>query len=149
MAKKRQGRNKSTKQSEPAMSFEVVNAHAAGIDIGSKENWACVGKGKDDIRQFGVFTEDHHSMAKWFKAKGVTTIAMESTGVYWKSLFLILQAYGFDVILVNAGHVKNVKGKKTDMKDCHWIWQLHSVGFLFKTIHKKLIVQTKFISQVL
>ncbi len=113
------------------LSFKVVHAHAAGVDIGSRSNWACIGESKKDhIEEFGVFTEDHHRMAKWFQSNGVKSVAMESTGVYWKSLFLILQAYGFEVILVNAGHVKNVRGKKSDMKDCQWIWQLHSVGLL-------------------
>ena len=113
-----------------AINFKVVNPYAAGIDIGSRSNWVCIGEEKDQIQEFGVFTEDHHRMAKWFQINKIKTIAMESTGVYWKSLFLILQAYGFEVILVNAGHVKNVSGKKSDKGDCHWIWQLHSVGLL-------------------
>lgn len=110
--------------------FPLVNPHAAGIDIGSRSNWVCIGQEADAIRQFGVFTEDHHELARWLQANKVQTVAMESTGIYWKSLFLILQAYGFEVILVNASQVKNVKGKKTDVKDCQWIWQLHSVGLL-------------------
>jgi len=116
--------------SKESITFKVVHSHAGGVDIGSRSNWACIGKGKDQTQEFGVFTEDHHRMAKWFIANEIKSIAMESTGVYWKSLFLILQAYGLHVILVNAGHVKNVHGKKTDMKDCRWIWQLHSVGLL-------------------
>ncbi len=80
-----------------AVKFSLVNPNAAGIDIGSKSNWTCVGSNKDNIREFGVFTEDHHSLAKWLQAKKVTTVAMESTGVYWKPLFLILQSYGFEV----------------------------------------------------
>lgn len=120
----------SQKSIKEKMNFEIVHPNAAGIDIGSRSNWASIGKGKDYIREYGVFTEDHHRMAKWLKENGVKTIAMESTGVYWRSLFLILEAYGFEVILVNARHIKNVKGKKSDMADCEWIWQLHSVGFL-------------------
>lgn len=112
------------------LDFPVVHPHAAGIDIGSRSNWTCIGRGPDAVREFGVFTEDHHELARYFKANGVQTIAMESTGVYWKSLFLLLQAYDFEVILVNATQVKNVKGKKTDVQDCQWIWQLHSVGLL-------------------
>lgn len=128
-AKKRTA-SKTINSDKDLMSFRVVHAHAAGVDIGSRENWACIGKGKEHVQKFGVFTEDHHRMAKWFQENGVKSIAMESTSVYWKSLFLILQAYGLEVILVNAGHVKNVRAKKTDKKDCQWIWQLHSVGFL-------------------
>lgn len=117
-------------KSSKHLPFPMVNPHAGGIDIGSRINWVCIGQGSDCIRSFGVFTQDHHDMAAWLKSNGVQTIAMESTGFYWKSLFLILQSYGFEVILVNASQVKNVKGKKTDIKDCQWIWQLHSVGLL-------------------
>lgn len=117
------------KQSD-SLSFSMVNPQAAGIDIGSRINWTCIGPKSDDIRSFGVFTEDHHEMARWLQSHQIKTIAMESTGFYWKSLFLILQSYGFEVVLVNAAQTKNVKGKKTDIKDCQWIWQLHSVGLL-------------------
>lgn len=116
--------------SRSKVSFQLVNPHAAGIDVGSKSNWVCVGEGKDQVREFGVFTEDHHALAKWLQSHQVKTIAMESTGIYWKPLFLVLQAYGFELLLVNASHVKNVRGKKTDMSDCHWIWQLHRAGLL-------------------
>ncbi|MEL7123659.1 MAG: IS110 family transposase [Bacteroidota bacterium] len=118
------------KKSKPSVSFALVNPHAAAIDIGSRSNWVCVGETKEQVREFGVFTEDHHELAKWLQIHKVRTVAMESTGIYWKPLFLILQAYGFEVLLVNASHVKNVRGKKTDMADCHWIWQLHRAGLL-------------------
>jgi len=111
-----------------SLKFSLVNPQAAGIDIGSRSNWVCAGE--NQIKEFGVFTESHHSLAQWLKEKQVKTIAMESTGIYWKPLFLILQAYGFETILVNAAHIKNVRGKKTDVDDCHWIWQLHSAGLL-------------------
>ena len=112
------------------VSFSLVNPSAAGIDIGGKKNFVCIGDQKEDVRSFGVFTEDHHQLAHWLKENDIQTIAMESTGIYWKSLFLILQAYGFEVLLVNATHIKNVRGKKTDVKDCQWIWQLHRAGLL-------------------
>jgi len=164
MAKRaRKSKSKSLK-SPSELGFKIVHQRAAGIDIGSRENWACIGETKKHIQKFGVFTEDHHRMAKWFKTNGVETIAMESTGIYWKSLFLILQSYGFEVILVNAGHVKNVPGKKTDMKDCHWIWQLHSVGLLHASFqpdefteelrtynrHRRTLIQdsSKFVSRM-
>lgn len=117
-------------KSKSSVSFPLVHPHAAGVDIGSRSNWACVGESSDDIQEFGVFTEDHHNLAKWLVQHGVTTVAMESTGIYWKSLFLILQSYGLEVLLVNASHIKNVRGKKTDISDCHWIWQLHRAGLL-------------------
>jgi len=113
------------------MDFPIINSNAAGIDIGSKEHYVCVGPNvKDDIRVFTSFTSSLHEMAKWLQSRGVKTIAMESTGVYWKSPFMLLQDYGFEVLLVNSSHTKNVSGKKTDMKDCQWIWKLHSTGLL-------------------
>lgn len=117
-------------KSQTSVSFSLIHPHACGIDIGSKSNWVCVGEGKGQIREFGVFTEDYHALAKWLQAHKVKTVAMESTGIYWKPLFLILQAYQFEVLLVNAAHIKNVRGKKTDMSDCHWIWTLHRAGLL-------------------
>ena len=108
--------------------FSLVHPDAAGIDVGSRSHWVCAGEG--ETREYKVFTEDLHAMANWLKSLGIQTIAMESTGHYWKSLFLLLQDYGFEVILVHAAHVKNVRGKKSDMLDCQWIWQLHSAGLL-------------------
>jgi transposase len=112
--------------------FAMLNPDAAGIDIGSKEHWIAVPEGRDEqpVRRFGSFTEDLHAIAEWLKRCRITTIAMESTGVYWIPLFLILEEYGFEVYLVNAKHVKNVSGKKTDEKDCRWIQRLHSCGLL-------------------
>ncbi|MEM9886942.1 MAG: IS110 family transposase [Bacteroidota bacterium] len=116
--------------SKRTVQFSMVHPHAAGIDVGSKSHWVCAGQGKDYIRQYDVFTEDLHELSNWLKSLGVQTIAMESTGSYWKSLFLLLQDHGFEVILVHATHVKNVRGKKSDIQDCQWIWQLHSAGLL-------------------
>lgn len=116
--------------SKQSLSFSLVNPHAAGIDVGSRSHWVCVGEGADCIREFGVFTHDTYEMIALLEEYLVKTVAMESTGFYWKPLFLMLQAHGFEVYLVNAGHTKNVRGKKTDVSDCQWIWQLHSVGLL-------------------
>lgn len=113
-----------------SVQFSVANPHAAGIDVGSKSHYASIGSNNEDVREFPVFTSSLHQMASWFKANKIQTIAMESTGFYWKSLFLLLQDYGFEVILVNAAHIKNVRGKKSDVLDCQWIWQLHSAGLL-------------------
>lgn len=113
------------------MVFPTVNSNAAGIDIGSREHFACVGPNPEkDIRVFSSFTTSLHEMACWFQSRNVKTIAMESTGVYWKSPFMLLQDYGFEVILVNSSHTKNVSGKKSDMNDCQWIWKLHGAGLL-------------------
>ena len=82
------------------------------------------------MRSFKTFTPDLHRLADWLTACGVTTVAMESTGVYWIPLYEILEARGLDVVLVNARHVKNVPGRKTDVVDCQWLQELHSVGLL-------------------
>jgi hypothetical protein len=79
---------------------------------------------------FAIFTADLHSLASWLKACQIETVAMESTGVYWIPSFEILEAQGFQVDLVNARHVKNVSGRKTDVLDCQWIQQLHTYGLL-------------------
>lgn len=112
------------------VNFTVENPYAAGIDVGSRSHWACAGDSKEDIREFSVFTDSLHEMARWFKSEGIKTIAMESTGFYWKSLFLLLQGYGFEVLLVNAQYIKNVSGRKSDQKDCQWIRKLHQAGLL-------------------
>lgn len=110
----------------------VIQADAAGIDISSKEHYVAVNPERDDepIRCFGAFTEDLHALRDWLKKCKVETVAMEATGIYWVSLFLVLEEAGFEVLLVNARHVKNVRGKKTDMSDAEWIRQLHSCGLL-------------------
>jgi len=110
----------------------VIEPDAAGIDISSKEHFVAVNPDRVDnpIRSFGAFTEDLRAIAAWLKECKVNTIAMEATGIYWLSLFLVLEEAGFEVLLVNARHVKNVRGKKTDMSDAEWIRQLHSCGLL-------------------
>ena len=112
--------------------FPIIYPNAAGIDISSKEHYVAVNPDSADIpiRAFGSFTEDLHSIANWLKECKVDTVAMEATGIYWVSLFLVLEQAGFDVVLVTAKHVKNVRGKKTDVSDADWIRQLHSCGLL-------------------
>jgi transposase len=82
------------------------------------------------VRKFSSFTHDLHRLADWLLACGVETVAMESTGVYWIPLYEILEERGFEVLLVNARHVRNVPGRKTDLLDCQWIQQLHTFGLL-------------------
>lgn len=112
--------------------LEQVNLYAAGIDIGSREHYVAVPPSLDEesIRKFGCFTPDLDAMADWLVKIGITTVAMESTGVYWIPAFEILESRGLEVILVNARHVKNVTGRKTDVKDCQWLQQLHTYGLL-------------------
>ena len=100
-------------------SLPLININAAGIDIGSEEHWVAVPKDRDEkpVRRFGCFTSDLHAMADWLKKCDIDTVVMESTGVYWIPLFQILETRDFDVNLVNARHVKNVPGRKTDVLD--------------------------------
>lgn len=112
--------------------LKAVNVGAAAIDIGSKMHMAAVNSACADVpvRSFGTFTQDLHELADWFKACGVTSVAMESTGVYWIPVYEILEQRGFDVILVNARYAKNVPGRKTDVSDAAWLRELHSYGLL-------------------
>lgn len=109
-----------------------INPDTAGIDIGSREHYVCVPADRDEknVRKFAAFTSDLKEMVNWLKKCEVKTIAMESTGVYWIPVFQLLETSGFEVILVNARHVKNVPGRKTDVQDCQWLQQLHSYGLL-------------------
>lgn len=132
MSKK--GRNKKgKKQKIPKLeSLKQLNLNAAGLDIGSAEIWVCVPEGRDEdaVRCFETFTVDLHKLADWLEECSVDTVAMESTGVYWIPIYEILEARGFEVYLVNARHIKNVPGKKTDVLDCQWLQQLHTYGLL-------------------
>lgn len=110
--------------------MQVINPYAAGVDIGSRSHFVAVGQGTDDVKEFGVYNEDLKAIAKWLKENKVETVAMESTGTYWQSLFAVLQEEGFLVILCNGKFTKNIKGKKSDVQDCQWIQKLHTLGLL-------------------
>lgn len=115
---------------QESISMEVVNPQAAGIDVGSRSHWVAVGQSEQDVREYGVFNQDLFDMAAWLKEKGVKTIAIESTGTYWQNLYAVLISKNFQVILCNGKFTKNIKGKKTDIKDCQWIQKLHTLGLL-------------------
>lgn len=106
--------------------------NAAGIDLGSTVHYVAVPEDRDElpVRHFGTLTGDLHALADWLVACGIETVAMEATGVYWVPIFQILEARGLEVCLVNARHVKNVPGRKSDVQDCQWLQYLHSVGLL-------------------
>src|SRR3954466_569992 len=110
----------------------VLQPHAAGIDVGATAMYVAVPCDADPcpVRTFGTFTEDLHALADWLVRCQIRTVALESTGGYWVPLFAILEARGLQVCLVNARHVKNVPGRKTDVQDCQWLQYLHSVGLL-------------------
>jgi transposase len=110
----------------------VIEPNAAGIDIGATQVFVAVPADRDPepIRCFETFTVDLERLADWLQECGIKTAAMESTGVYWIPLFQILEKRSIEVRLVNAHHLKNVPGRKTDVEDCQWIQHLHSVGLL-------------------
>ena len=108
----------------------IIHPFACGIDVGSRSHYVAVGQGSEEVRSFGVYTKDHQEMIDYLKKKGIQTIAMESTGNYWQTLFSALEKAGFEVLLVCGNQTKNVKGRKTDVQDCQWIQWLHSVGML-------------------
>ena len=112
--------------------FELTHPNAAGIDVGSASHFVAVPADRDDepVREFQSFTADLHRLADWLRACRIDTVVMESTGVYWIALFELLESRGFKVSLVNARHVKNVSGRKSDVLDCQWLQQLMSFGLL-------------------
>jgi len=112
--------------------LEIANPNAAGIDVGSASHFVAVPPNRDDepVREFKSFTEELERLADWLIACGIDTVAMESTGVYWIPLFELLESRGLSVYLVNAQHVKNVSGRKSDVLDCQWLQQLMSYGLL-------------------
>jgi len=132
MSPRFKSKNKSRSLAKTPPSLPVLHPHAAGIDIGAREIYVAVPPARDPkpVRAFATFTDDLFSLRDWLKACGVTTVAMESTGVYWIPLFQILEAAGLEVCLVNARHCKNLPGRKTDVQDCQWLQYLHSIGLL-------------------
>jgi len=112
--------------------LSLTHPNAAGIDIGSASHFVAVppDRAEEPVREFKSFTADLHALADWLSACGVDTVAMESTGVYWIALYELLDRRGFKVLLVNARHVKNVSGRKSDVLDCQWLQQLMSYGLL-------------------
>jgi transposase len=113
-------------------SLQKINRTVAGIDVGADSVFVCAGKadGSTEVKEFSTFTVDLQSMIEWLKQCGVTSVAMESTGVYWIPPYDMLEQAGFEVLLTNAYYLKTVPGRKTDVKDSQWIQQLHSYGLL-------------------
>jgi transposase len=110
----------------------LLHPDAAGIDIGATHLFAALppGRAEETVRVFETFTADLYELAAWLKEHRITTVAMESTGVYWLPVFQVLETCGIEVYLVNAHHAKNVPGRKSDVSDCQWLQYLHSVGLL-------------------
>jgi len=121
-----------TKHKRRVQDLPILHPDAAGIDIGSNEIFVAVPAERDpeSVRSFPTFTRDLYDLADWLQQCRIKSVAMESTSVYWIPLYQILETRGFEVFLVNAQHVKNVPGRKTDVSDCQWLQYLHSVGLL-------------------
>jgi transposase len=117
--------------------FKIIHSRAAGIDVGATFHVVAVPPelSPEPVQAFQSFTGDLYRLADWLVEIGVTTVAMESTGIYWIPVFEILEAHGLEVLLVNARHVKNVPGRKTDVSDAQWLQQLHSYGLLRGSFH--------------
>jgi transposase len=117
----------------PSSSLPLYNPHAAGIDIGEAEHWVAVppDRASEPVRRFGTFTADLDTLADWLLDCGITTVAMESTGVYWIPLFALLEARGLQVFLIDPRQAKRAPGRpKTDRLDCQWLQRLHAYGLL-------------------
>lgn len=128
MAKKRQ-----RKKRKSSKMLREIQPDAAGIDVGATEIYVAVpedGRTSETVRCFDTFTRDLYEVAQWLQSCSIKSVVMESTGVYWIPILQILESCGFEVLLVNARHVKNVPGRKTDVQDCQWLQYLHSVGLL-------------------
>ena len=113
-------------------SLPPLNRNAAGIDVGNAEHHVAVPPGRDPkpVQKFGSFTADLHRMAGWLKSCGIDTVVMPATGVYWMSLYQVLEDYGLQVNVVNAQHTKTLPGRKTDVLECQWLQKLHTFGLL-------------------
>lgn len=131
----------------PSASSEILNTlkhpDAAGVDVGAEELVAAVPVGRDEqcVRTFSSFTSGVYALRDWFLGCGIRTVALESTGNYWITLYAVLEEAGMEVYLVNARHAKGVPGKKTDVCDAQWLQQLHQAGLLRRSFrpHKEIV----------
>ena len=132
MSRERSKKQKRAGQGGAVPSLSCIEPNAAGIDVGATEIFVAVPQDRDPspVRSFETFTQDLHRLKEWLQQCRITTVSMESTGVYWIPLFQILEEAGLEVCLVNAQHVKHVPGRKSDVIDCQWLQYLHSVGLL-------------------
>src|SRR5438105_7062141 len=126
------GRNTKSGGSAKASGLPIIHPYAAGIDIGSRFHVVAISPDLSDepIRTFQAFTGDLQRMADWLTEKGVKTVAMESTGVYWVAAFEMLESRGIEVILANAREARAVPGRKSDVNDAQWLQRLHACGLL-------------------
>jgi transposase len=137
--------HKKAKAKAKSQATKAIREHepnAAGIDLGAEEIWVAVPAERDQnpVRRFGAFTRDLVAIVQWLISSGVGSVAMEATGVYWIPLYQLLEDAGLKVCLVNARHVKNVPGRKSDVRDCQWLQYLHSVGLLMGSFRPAQVI---------
>jgi len=155
-AAKRRARNvrKLQRQSQKPTSRPVksldeltpIHRRAAGIDVGSAENYVAIpteglASGESPVRVFGVFSAEQDALVEWLRKHQITTVAMEATGIYWRSLFDKLEQAGIEVYLVDPHGVKAVPGRKSDWLDCQWLQKLHTYGLLSKAFQPDLAIR--------
>jgi transposase len=130
-------RRRKSKSTQPQSELNIIHSRAAGLDVGATFHVVAAPQElcPEPVQTFQSFTGDLYRLANWLVDIGITTVAMESTGIYWIPVFDILEAHGLEVVLVNARHVKNVPGRKTDVNDAQWLQQLHSYGLLRGSFH--------------
>ncbi len=123
---------KQAKQEMGEVAMKVEHPNAAGIDVGSRSHWVAVApeRASEPVREFGSFTGDLHRLADWLKSCGVTSVALESTAMYWIPVYDLLERRGFEVVLVSGKQLRGMPARKSDVKDCQWLQRLHSAGLL-------------------
>jgi transposase len=130
-----ESKNRKTKKKRHSHGMPVINPYAAGIDVGDIDMEVAISDGVTgfEVRTYRSFTDDLKNLVSWLKSKSISTVAMESTGIYWLNLYLMLEEEGIEPYLVNARHVKNVTGRKKDDTDAIWLQKLHCCGLLQKS----------------
>jgi transposase len=131
------------KKKKHSQGMPVLNPFAAGIDVGDTMHDVAISDGISgfEVREYPSFTENIEELVNWLKSEGITTVAMESTGVYWLNLYLMLEEAGIEPYLVNAKHVKNVTGRKKDDTDAIWLQKLHCCGLLQKSFQPEIQIR--------
>src|SRR3989304_230422 len=121
-------RTKGLEEVHPFAGMSQVNPNAAGVDVGAVEIVACVNGDESTqiVRAFGNYTVDLQAIGKWLKERGIKTVAMESTGVYWIPLFEELERQGLECLLISSRSLRRVPGRKSDIRDAQWIQTLHN-----------------------
>lgn len=129
----KRGKGKKPAHASTPSALPIINPNVAGIDVGSTQHWVCGpagADGKPNVRVFATTTRSLQELASWLADQGVTSVAMESTYIYWIPIYELLESRGINVLLANARQLHNVPGRKTDFSDCQWIQLLHSCGLL-------------------